>query len=113
MSYKFIDSYRTTHGVEPICKVLQIAPSGYWRHAQCQRQPQRCCKRIRRDAILSIEIQRLWHTNWQVYGARKVWRQLKRKGIDAARCTVELLMKKLGLYGVRRGKTTRTTLPDM
>ncbi|AEJ00185.1 Integrase catalytic region [Nitrosomonas sp. Is79A3] len=108
----FIDRYRDTHGVEPICKVLQVAPSGYRRHAAERRNPALRCTRAQRDEVLMPEIQRVWQANLQVYGADKVWRQLKREGMQVARCTVERLMKRLGLEGVRRGKVVRTTVPD-
>jgi len=91
---------------------LQIAPSGYRRHAACQRNPALYCARTRRDEALMPEIQRVWEENMQVYGADKVWRQLGREGVQAARCTVERLMKRLGIEGVRRGKVVRTTFPD-
>lgn len=100
------------YGVEPICKVLQIAPSGYWRHAARTRNPALRCARARRDDELIPHIQRVWHANMQVYGADKVWRQMHREGMTVARCTVERLMKRLGLQGVRRGKVVRTTVPD-
>ena len=100
------------YGVEPICKVLQIAPSGYWRHAARVRNPAMRCARTQRDDELVPEIQRVWHGNMQVYGADKVWRQMNREGITVARCTVERLMKRLGLQGARRGKVVRTTVPD-
>jgi transposase InsO family protein len=108
----FIDRHRNTHGVEPICKVLQIAPSGYRRHAACQRKPQRHCARAKRDDTLLPQIERVWQANMQVYGADKVWHQMNREGTAAARCTVERLMKRLGLQGVRRGKVVRTTVAD-
>jgi len=92
--------------------VLQIAPSGYWRHATERRNPALRCARAQRDEVLIPEIQRVWQANLQVYGADKVWRQLKREGMQVARCTVERLMKRLGLEGVRRGKVVRTTVPD-
>jgi transposase InsO family protein len=91
---------------------LRIAPSGYWRHVAQQRDSSLLCARAQRDAVLIPEIQRVWHANMQVYGADKVWRQLNREGIRVARCTVERLMKRLGLEGVRRGKVVRTTVPD-
>jgi len=91
---------------------LRIAPSGYWRHAAQQRDPSLLCARTQRDDRLIPKIQRVWHANLQVYGADKVWRQLNREGVTVARCTVERLMKHLGLAGVRRGKAVRTTLPD-
>ncbi|WP_411172513.1 IS3 family transposase [Nitrosomonas sp. Is35] len=108
----FIDRHRDTHGVEPICKVLQVAPSGYRRHAVELRNPALRCARTIRDDELMPQIQRVWQVNLQVYGADKVWRQLKREGMLVARCTVERLMKRLGLEGVRRGKIVRTTVPD-
>ena len=108
----FIDKHRDTHGVEPICKVLQIAPSGYRRHAAFRRNPERRCARARRDEALVPEIERVWKANMQVYGADKVWQQLGREGHPVARCTVERLMRRRGLQGVRRGKVVRTTVGD-
>lgn len=108
----FVDAHRSTFGVEPICKALQIAPSGYRRHAARQRDPARCTARERRDAQLIPEIHRVWRANLQVYGADKVWRQLARERISVARCTVERLMRRLGIQGVRRGKVVRTTISD-
>jgi putative transposase len=108
----FIEEHRDTHGVEPICKVLQIAPSGYRRHAARQRNPELHCKRVQRDATLMPQIDRVWQANLQVYGADKVWRQMNREGMPVARCTVERLMRQLGLQGARRGKVVRTTIPD-
>jgi putative transposase len=93
--------------------VLQIAPSGYWRHAARQRDPQLRCPRAQRDGVLAPQIERVWRANMQVYGAQKVWKQLNREGVTIARCTVERLMKRLGLQGVRRGKVVRTTISDM
>ncbi|MDY0134363.1 MAG: IS3 family transposase [Atribacterota bacterium] len=108
----FIDQYRERYGVEPICRVLRIAPSGYWRYAARMINPALRCARVQRDERLEPEIQRVWHDNMQVYGADKVWHQLNREGIRIARCTVERLMKRLGLQGARRGKVVRTTVPD-
>ena len=108
----FIDRHRATHGVEPICKVLQIAPSGYRRHAARQRHPELRCARAQRDVTLIPQIERVWQANLQVYGADKVWRQMNREGVPVARCTVERLMRHLGLQGARRGKVVRTTIPD-
>ena len=108
----FVDRHRDTHGVEPICEVLQIAPSGYWRHAARQRNPALRCARAKRDDVLAPQIERVWQANMQVYGADKVWHQMNREGTIVARCTVERLMKHLGLQGVRRGKVVRTTIPD-
>ena len=93
--------------------MLQIAPSGYWRHASLQRNPQLRCARVQRDDTLMPKIERVWQSNRQVYGADKVWKQMKREGCCIARCTVERLMKRLGLQGVRRGKVVRTTISDM
>jgi len=92
---------------------LQVAPSGYWRHAARQRDPSLRSARARRDETLIPEIQRVWHANHQVYGADKVWRQLRRDKIAVARCTIERLMRRLGLRGVVRGKVVRTTLGDL
>lgn len=108
----FTDTYRERFGVEPICKVLQIAPSAYRLHAARQKHPELRSPRAQRDEVLTAHIQRLWQANMSVYGADKVWRQLKREGIDVARCTVERLMRLAGIKGVRRGKTVRTTTHD-
>ncbi|WP_208279910.1 IS3 family transposase [Massilia oculi] len=109
----FIDEHRHDYGVEPICRVMQIAPSGYWRHAARTRNPTLQCARVQRDEVLSVEIERVWQANLQVYGADKVWRQLRREGTDVARCTVERLMRRAGLRGVMRGKVARTTVADV
>jgi len=108
----FVDAHRETFGVEPICSVLQIAPSGYRRHAAQQRNPSLRCARARRDESLISQIERVWQVNLQVYGADKVWKQMNREGVEVARCTVERLMRRLGLRGVIRGKVVRTTIPD-
>jgi putative transposase len=92
--------------------VLQTAPSGYWRYAAQQRDPQLRCARARRDDSLVPSVERVWQTNLRVYGADKVWKQLNRENIAIARCTVERLMRKLGIQGIRRGKVVRTTLSD-
>lgn len=110
--WAFIDQYRETLGVEPICRVLQIAPSGYRRHAARQRDPARRSARAQRDEILMRHIQRIWDANRQVYGVDKVWRQLQREGLAVARCTVARLMRQRGLRGVRRGQAVRTTVPN-
>ena len=91
---------------------MQIAPSCYWRHAAQLRNPDLRSARAKRDDELLAPIQRVWHSNMQVYGADKVWKQMNREDIAVARCTVERLMKRLGLQGVRRGKSVRTTVPD-
>jgi putative transposase len=108
----FIDQHRHTYGVEPICKVMQIAPSGYRRHAAQQRNPELRCVRAKRDETLLPVIHQVWHSNMQAYGADKVWHQLNREGIAVARCTVERLMRRSRLKGVRRGKVVRTTIGD-
>ncbi|MGM9428741.1 IS3 family transposase [Hydrogenophaga sp. MI9] len=109
----FVAQHRQAYGVESICKVLQIAPSGYWRHAAHQRNPLLRCSRAQRDDTLVPHIERVWQANMRVYGADKIWKQMNREGVVIARCTVERLMKRLGLQGVRRGKVVRTTLRDM
>ena len=108
----YIDQHRDTYGVEPICDVLQVAPSAYRRHAARQRNPELRSARAKRDERLMPHIERVWQANLQVYGADKVWKQMNREDIVVARCTVERLMRRLGLQGVRRGKTVRTTVPD-
>jgi putative transposase len=108
----FIDEHRGKHGVEPICKQLPIAPSTYYAHKSLEREPERASDRCKRDQWLEIEVQRVWDENKQVYGVRKVWRQLKRENIAAARCTVGRLMKRLGIEGVRRGAKCWTTISD-
>ena len=108
----FIDENRERYGVEPICKVLPIAPSTYRAHAAARRDPSKRSARARRDAGLAETIRRVFTENFSVYGARKVWRQLRREGKDVARCTVERLMRGLGLQGVVRGKGVRTTISD-
>ena len=108
----FVDRHRDQFGVEPICKVLQIAPSGYWRDAARRRDPSLQPARARRDAHLLPEIERIWSANLGVYGADKVWKQLNREGIKTARCTVERLMRRRGLQGAIRGRKVRTTTPD-
>lgn len=95
-----MDKHRDIHGVEPICKVLQIAPSGYRRHAAQQRNPNLRCVRAMLDETLKPEIQRVWQANMRDYGADKVWKQMNREGMAVARCTVERLMRSLGLRGM-------------
>ena len=108
----FIDEHRALDGVEPICKVLPIAPSTYYAHAAWRADPGRLPARARRDAALEVEIRRVWEANLRVYGVRKVWRQLGREGITVARCTVARLMRTMGLHGVIRGKPVRTTVSN-
>ena len=108
----FIDDHRGAYGVEPICKVLLIAPSTY--HAQAARRvdPSLLPARAKRDASLMPQIARVFEENFEVYGVRKVWRQLKREGQGLARCTVERLMQTMGLQGAIRGKPVKTTISD-
>ena len=108
----FIDDHRAEHGVEPICRMLPIAPSTYYDHLAKRAEPSRKSKRARQDDALRPEIRRVFEENYRVYGVRKVWRRLRREGFDVARCTVARLMKDLGLKGAIRGKPVRTTLPD-
>ena len=108
----FIDDYREVHGVEPICKVLPIAPSTYHDHLAKRADPAKLSARATRDQALRPEIARVFAENFEVYGARKVWRQMLREGFAVARCTVERLMQEMGLQGVIRGKPVRTTVQD-
>ena len=108
----FIDDHRGVHGVEPICKVLPIAPSTYHDHLAKRADPARLPERVKRDTMLKPEVSRVFKANYEVYGARKVWLQLGREGVSVARCTVARLMKDMGLQGVIRGKPMRTTFAD-
>ena len=109
----FIEQHRHRFGVEPICKALQVAPSRYWREVARQRKPALRPARHQRDAVLQPEIERVWRSNRQVYGADKVWKQLHREGQPVARCTIERLMRANGWRGVVRGKAVRTTVADV
>ncbi|MBU71012.1 MULTISPECIES: IS3 family transposase [Spongiibacter] len=108
----FIDEHRDSYGVEPICSQLPIAPSTFYDHKDKRNHPQRRSSRAKRDDALCSEVKRVWEENFQVYGAHKVWKQLNREDIEVARCTVERLMKRLGLEGARRGKGCKTTIAD-
>ncbi len=108
----FIDDHREVYGVEPICKVLPIAPSTYHAHVAGRADPAKASPRARQDLVLMEQIRRVHEVNFGVYGARKVWRQLGRDGIVVARCTVERLMRRMGLRGAVRGKEIRTTTAD-
>lgn len=108
----FIDDHREAYGVEPICRLLAIAPSTYYAHRARRTDPLRQSARARRDADLCEKIRRVFDENFSVYGARKVWRQLQREGEKVARCTVERLMRRMGLSGAVRGKPMRTTRSD-
>jgi putative transposase len=108
----FIDDHRHVYGVEPICRVLPIAPSTYHVHAARRADPARRPVRAKRDAALAVEIRRVFDENYRVYGVRKVWRQLGREGVTVARCTVARLMRAMDLRGAVRGKPVRTTIGD-
>jgi len=109
----FIDDHREAYGVEPICSVLPIAPSSYYEQKARQSDPSLLPERLVRDLVLREEIERVWKENRSVYGARKVWLQLKREGFEVARCTVERLMRQMGLRGAVRGRQyKRTTIID-
>ena len=107
----FINEHRSRCGVEPICHALQVAPSAYRRHVARQRNPELLPARAKQDARLLPQVQRVYDQNLRVYGADKVWRQLLREKVAVARCTVERLMRQLGLQGTRRGRGVRTTVP--
>lgn len=106
---KFIDEHRGQYGVEPICAVIPIAPSTYYEQKSREADPFRIPARVRRDGVLREQIRRAWAENLCVYGARKVWLQLKREDCRVARCTVERLMRQMGLRGVVRGKRNPIT----
>ena len=108
----FIDAHRSVLGVEPICRLLPIAPSTYYEVIAKRTDVDRLSARARRDIAMKVEIRRVFNENFQVYGVRKVWRQLRREGFDVARCTVARLMKAMGIQGVIRGKPQKTTIPD-
>jgi putative transposase len=108
----FIDAHRAVHGVEPICRVLPIAPSSYYARAARRADPDRLPPRVRRDARLLTEIRRVWEENFRVYGVRKVWRQLRRAGIAIARCTTARLMRQMEITGAVRGRTVKTTVSN-
>ena len=108
----FLEEHRDAYGVESICSVLPIAPSTYYEQKARQADPDRLPARTKRDRVLTEEILRVWKENFGVYGAVKVWKQLIREGFAAARCTVERLMRKLGLQGAIRGKKFKTTVTD-
>ena len=108
----FIEESREALGVEPICKALQFAPSTYYERRAIARDPDRASLRAKSDAALSLKIDGAWADNRKLYGARKIWHVLRREGEDVARCTVERLMRALGIKGVVRGKKVITTNPD-
>jgi putative transposase len=106
---RLIDDHRGEYGVEPICRVLPIAPSTYYAHKAWEVDPSLRSPRAQRDEFLKVEISRVWNENFAVYGAKKVWKQLNREGVGVARCTVARLMKELGLQGAVRGRAFKTT----
>jgi len=112
MVMSFIDAHREDLGIEPICRELAVAPSSYHEHARRQADPGRRSARARRDDEIKAQIKRVHEASSGLYGARKVWHQLLRDGVAVARCTVERLMAAMGLEGVRRGKTTVTTVSN-
>ena len=107
-----IDESREEYGVEPICKQLPIAPSTYYEQKAREADASHLPERAVRDAQLRTEIEQVWKEHFGVYGARKVWRQLQREGLEVARCTVERLMRGMGLKGAVRGRTYKTTISD-
>ena len=108
----FIDEHRSVLGVEPICRLLPIAPSTYYEVVAKRTDVDRLSARERNDIAMKVEIRRVFNENFQVYGVRKVWRQLQREGFDVARCTVARLMRMMGLQGIIRGKPIKTTVSD-
>ena len=108
----FIKAHREICGGEPICRVLQIAPSTFYAHLAIERDPDLASDRAKRDAQLRPAMKQVWEDNRSVYGARKLWRAMLREGHDLARCTVERLMRDIGIEGVRRGKKIKTTWSD-
>ena len=110
---RFIDQHRAAYGVEPICRVVPIAPSTYFRWKAQESDPTTRSPRARRDEVLKAIIQRIWREHHQAYGFRKVWKQMGREGLREARCRVRRLMRELGLVGVVRGRAwTTTTQPE-
>jgi len=108
----FIEAYRVAHGVEPICKVLPIAPSTFYAHAAIARDPDLASDRAKKDVIDRKKIKDAFDDSGKRYGARKIWHELRRNNHDIARCTVERLMKAMGIQGVVRGQKPITTNPD-
>lgn len=109
----FIDDHRAAYGVEPICRVLPIAPSTYYERKARQADPTRRSARAQSDDELKPEITRVWQATRRRYGGKKVWKELRREGRVVARCTVARLYKGLGLHGVVRGRRVKTTIPDV
>ena len=109
MMVRFLNDHRDHYGIEPMCAVVPIAPSTYFRHRARHLDPARRSTRARRDDELRIAIRWIWDANFQVYGPRKVWRELRRQGLAVARCTVVRLMREMGLAGAVRGRAWITT----
>lgn len=108
----FIDDHRKELGIEPICRELRVAPSSYYEHAARLVDPDKRSVRARRDDELRQQFGRVHEASFGLYGTRKVWHQLRREGIEVAKCTVERLMRAMGLAGIRRGKTCVTTVSN-
>lgn len=108
----FIEESRESFGVEPICRTLQFAPSTFYDRRAIVHGPDRASARVKSDAALSVRIDAAWDANRKLYGARKIWHVLRREGEDIARCTVDRLMRSLGIRGVIRGKKVIATNPD-
>jgi putative transposase len=109
MMVAFIDQHREAYGVEPICRVLPIAPSTYFRRKAEHRDPTRRSARAQHDEVLRAIIRRIWDEHHQVYGPRKVWKQMGRENLRAARCRVRRLIREMGLAGAGRGRAWTTT----
>lgn len=108
----FIDAHRKDLGIEPICHELAIAPSSYHTHAARLADASKRSARARRDDALRAQIERVHAASFGLYGSRKIWHQMRREGIKVAKCTVERLMRTMGLAGMRRGKKTITTVSN-
>lgn len=109
---RFVEDHRADHGVDPICRVLSIAPATFYDQLAKRADPSRLLDRAARDAELKPEIERVFDENLSVYGVRKVWHPTRREGFEIARCTVARLMKEIGIEGVTRGKKPKTSIPD-
>lgn len=108
----FIQAHRSHFGVKPMCRVLQIAPSTFYEHQAIALDPDRASDRAKRDTELRSELLRIWQENRSVYGARKLWYAMKREKFTIARCTVERLMRDIGIEGVRRGKEVKQPMAN-
>ena len=109
---QFIEDHKVAHGVEPICRVLRIAPSTFYAHAAVVRDPDLASDRAKKDVLDKAKIKEAFNNSGKRYGARKIWHELRRNKYDIARCTVERLMKDMGIQGVVRGQKPITTNPD-